>query len=104
MQLSAKQMLIPGSTYRFITQWMKYVPRVFITPVFLGGSALGMVILRRSSFDGAHVDMGHLVAVSALGGCLFEIIYEAPRAFISSIMCAHCFGERMDSDSEDSVE
>ncbi|KAF8902167.1 hypothetical protein CPB85DRAFT_103102 [Mucidula mucida] len=76
--------------------WMEYVPRALIIPVFVGGSALGLKILGLSSaFDAERlVDRGHLVAASALGGFIFQVIYEALRAGVVITTLIRERGER----------
>ncbi|KAF9018064.1 hypothetical protein BDZ89DRAFT_363051 [Hymenopellis radicata] len=76
--------------------WMAYVPRALIMPVFLGGGALGLKILGTSSFGEARlVDKAHLVAASALGGFIFQVIYEVLRALIVMVILSHqCRRER----------
>ncbi|KAF9016617.1 hypothetical protein BDZ89DRAFT_1075466 [Hymenopellis radicata] len=71
--------------------WMEYVPRALIIPVFLGGDALGLKILVGSPFNEARlVDKGHLVAASALGGFIFQMIYEVLRALIVMVTMSCC--------------
>ncbi len=65
-----------------LRDWMRYITYFFIMPLFIAGNALGMTILERSSFDGTRVAMGHLVASSALGGFVFEMIYVGIVQFV----------------------
>ncbi|KAF9016286.1 hypothetical protein BDZ89DRAFT_1141600 [Hymenopellis radicata] len=74
--------------------WVEYVPRALIIPVCVGGGALGLKILEMSPFDQL-VDKGHFVAASALGGLIFQVIYEMLRAAVVIMTLIREGGERI---------